>query len=464
MQIAATRQSNPANPRFLPGIALLTVLTAAAMAGCSTRQPSAAPPIDAKTTAPAVTAVSDADVADAYLYLLGRQLVLRQELLDFRDGGFKWNSVIHHAPGGVEWANPNLDVAYSEAWIGVDERSCTMVEVPPIKGRYYTIQVLNGWGETTSNINERNFPQHPDGKFAFCLKGADVTLPAGTQRIDLPSKKSRSLMRVELGSDPRRAQALQRQIKLYPLGAPTIAAPVAIPLFSNDKLPGAEIFDTATAVLDSEPDINPGMASIRSKVDEAILLSKTDRTRVQKAIETIAWPKFKASFATMGTTTNGWNRPSTIGKYGDDWMTRTLINYAGIWANSTEEAVYFKTDSDGTGTKLDGGKAYSMTFPADGLPATHVRYFWSVIAVDSTRFRVIPNSKKRFLLNNQSKLQRGKDGSLTLYFASEKPAGVPDGNWLPTPKGQNYNLTWRSYGPDATTVSGAWFPAPLKPR
>jgi hypothetical protein len=47
-------------------------------------------------------------------------------------------------------------------------------------------------------------------------------------------------------------------------------------------------------------------------------LSKTDRPRVQKAVETIAWPKFKASFAKMGTTRNGWNRPSTIGKYGDD--------------------------------------------------------------------------------------------------------------------------------------------------
>lgn len=396
--------------------------------------------------------------------MLGRQLVLRQEHLDFRDGGFKWNSVIHHAPGGVQWANPNLDVAYSEAWIGVDERSCTMVEVPQIKGRYYTIQVLNGWGETTGNINERNFPQHPYGKFAFCLKGAMVTLPAGTQRIDLPSRKSRSLMRVELGSNPQQAQVLQRQIKLYPTGTPTIAPPVAIPLFTNDKLSGGEIFDTARAVPDSEPDINPGMDGIRRKVDESIALSKADRPRLQKAVETIAWPKFKASFSKMGTTRNGWNRPSTIGKYGDDWMTRTLINFAGIWANSNEEAVYFKTDSDGSGTKLDGAKTYAMTFPADGLPTSHVKYFWSVIAVDSTTFRVIPNAKNRFLLNNQSKLRYGKDGSLTLYLAPTKPAGVPDGNWLPTPKGQNYNLTWRSYGPDAPTVSGAWFPAPIKPQ
>lgn len=141
--------------------------------------------------------------------------------------------------------------------------------------------------------------------------------------------------------------------------------------------------------------------------------------------------------------------------------TRTLIDLAGIWANSTDEVVYFKTDSDGTGTKLDGGKVYTVTFPKDDLPATHVKYFWSVIAVDSKEFHVIPNPQNRFLLNKQSKLEYGKDGSLTLYFASEKPKDAPDGNWLPTPKGQNYNLTWRSYGPDQAMLSGAWFPPPL---
>jgi hypothetical protein len=29
--------------------------------------------------------------------------------------------------------------------------------------------------------------------------------------------------------------------------------------------------------------------------------------------------------------------------------------------------------------------------------------------------------------------------SVTLYFADQKPADAPDGNWLPTPKGQQYN-------------------------
>ena len=84
----------------------------------------------------------------------------------------KWNELIHREPGGVNWANPNLDVVYSEAWLALDDKSCTLIDLPEIKGRYYTVETLNGWGEVTANINERNFPKHPFGKFAFCLKDA----------------------------------------------------------------------------------------------------------------------------------------------------------------------------------------------------------------------------------------------------------------------------------------------------
>ena len=113
--------------------------------------------------------ISDRDIVEAYEYMLGRWLVLRQENLDFKEG-FNWNQIVHREPGGVDWANPNLDVVYSEAWVALDEKSCTLIELPEIKGRYYTVQALNGWGEVTANINDRNYPKHPFGKFALCLR------------------------------------------------------------------------------------------------------------------------------------------------------------------------------------------------------------------------------------------------------------------------------------------------------
>jgi hypothetical protein len=128
-------------------------------------------------------AFSDQDISDAYIYLLGRLLVMRQQQLDFKEG-FKWNELVHRKPGAVDWPNPNLDVAYSEAWVAADENSCTIVSVPKVEGRYYTVHFLNGWGETVANINERLFPKRPFGDFAICYKGSKVATPAGATRID----------------------------------------------------------------------------------------------------------------------------------------------------------------------------------------------------------------------------------------------------------------------------------------
>ena len=158
--------------------------------------PSVADTSIAKTS----SAISDQDISDGYIYLLGRLLVLRQQNLDFKEG-FKWNEIVHRKPGAVDWPNPNLDVAYSEAWIAVDENSYTLLTVPQITGRYFTVQFLNGWGETLANVNERTFPDRPYGEFAICLEGSNVELPAGVRRVDLPVKYARVLSRVELCFD-----------------------------------------------------------------------------------------------------------------------------------------------------------------------------------------------------------------------------------------------------------------------
>ena len=404
--------------------------------------------------------VSDRDIVETYEYMLGRWLVLRQENLDFNEG-FKWNQIIHRAPGGVDWANPNLDVVYSEAWVAVDEKSCTLIELPEIKGRYYTVQALNGWGEVTANINERNFKKHPFGRFAFCLKGAKgITLPKGTQRVDLPSKKSRILMRIELGANPADAIALQKKVTMKATGSPLID-PLVVKLdFTNSKLPGVEGFDKAEEILASEPDLNVGMIDVRDKV-QAVAKTAADpaqRTRIDEVIRKYAIPAFQGEIQKMGNkAVNGWVRPRLIGNYRTDYTMRSIANYDGIWANNSKEVIYF------TAQGLDGSQTYTQTYPMDALPGSKTRYFWSVIAVDGVDFKVMPNPLNRYLLNNQSPLKLNDDGSLTLAFAPKQPDDIPESNWLPTPNGIKYNLTYRFYGP-AKDVSGGTYYPPLLVR
>jgi hypothetical protein len=404
--------------------------------------------------------ISDQDISDAYIYLLGRLLVTRQQQLDFQEG-FKWNELVHRKPGEVDWPNPNLDVAYSEAWVAVDENSCTIVSVPKVEDRYYTVHFLNGWGETIANINERLFPKRPFGEFAVCFRGANVAVPVGATRIDLPVKYSRVLARIELGSDPDAAIALQHQFKFRATGTPKLPEIPKTPVFELEALPGVEAFEAADLALDSETDLSVGLEPLQEKA-RAIAKAITDpaeRARVDQAIRTRAFADMGKAGAIIGhgTVQNGWARPGVVGEYGLDYMARTLINHGGIWANIKPEVLYYRGSVDQAGAELSGDNVYTLTFPKDGLPAQYATFFWSVIAVDSHRFRVLPNPISRFLTNNQSKLQYGGDGTLTLYFADQKPADATDGNWLPTPKGQKYRLTFRFYRPTEGVANGTYY-------
>ncbi len=404
-------------------------------------------------------ALSDNDIVDAYHYMLGRWLVLRQETLDFQET-FKWNDILHREPGGVRWANPNLDVACSEAWIYVDDSSCTIVELPEIKRRYYTLQVMNGWAEVITNVNERNFPQHPYGRFAFCLKGTKADLPRGTERIDLPDKKSRVLMRIELGANPTEAAALQKQVTMRATGSPNVEAVVASFDFPNERLPGAEAFLMTEAILASDADINQGMEEPQRKAHE-VAKAAADlkaRARIDDVIRRQAIPALHAYRDKFGTMKDGWIHPRPAGNYGSDFLMRAFTNFTGIWANTADELTCYSALS------LDGSKTYVQTYPKSALPESKARYFWSVIVGESETVQVNSNPLKRCLLNNQSGLEFNGDGSLTLAFAPRQPTRVPKPNWLPTAEGKKYNLTYRFYGPAADVVTGRYFPPPMVQR
>lgn len=411
----------------------------------------------ADTAAAVSGALSDRDIADAYIYLLGRELVLKQEQKDFKEG-FKWNQIIHRTPGSVDWPNPNLDVAYSEAWVAVDENTCVVLEIPQIKNRYYTWQMLNGWGETLLNINERTFPEHPYGKYALCLKGSSVKVPAGCLRVDLSSKTSRVLARVELGSDPKEAIRLQHLFTLTPQGDPVVTPPIAVRYFEGKQFPDASIFLNASEKMQSDSDINVGMVALQQKVKETASQVKSDtgRKRVDSIIQQKGIPILFETIRDLGRSKNGWTTPTSIGNYNDDYKVRTAVNYGGIWANNMGEVTYF------VGNGNNGETTYTLTFPKDALPVTKANYFWSVIAVDAVHFRVLSNPLKRYLLNKESGLKPNPDGSLTLVFGPKPMAKYPQANWLPTIDGQKYNLTFRLYGPQKDVTAGSYFPPSLR--
>jgi len=144
------------------------------------------------------------------------------------------------------------------------------------------VQFLNGWGETVANINERVFPQHPNGDFALCLEGSQVPVPAGAQRIDVPVKYLRVLLRVALGANWDAAVALQRQFEFRTIGQPALPTIPKTPIFDIEALLGVEAFEAAEIALDSEADINPGMEQLQATTRAIARAVKDPATRARR--------------------------------------------------------------------------------------------------------------------------------------------------------------------------------------
>jgi hypothetical protein len=403
-------------------------------------------------------------VSEAYNYLLARALVVRQERIDQRGDGFAYNTIKYNPLGSADFVNPNLDVAYLEAWFAVDDRTPVLLEVPEIKGRYYTAQILDEWGEVIANINERTFPSKPYGKFALVGAGFTGEIPADASPIQLHSNKAKMLGRVELKDDPDGAVRLQHQFKVTALGIPRIAPPPALPMFDNKDLIGVELFDHVDALLLSALDVAPNAAEMQQKV-RAVAAYAASGNEARAAIDadlrgTIAQLRGGGS-PKAPSYRNHWLCVNFAGNYGTNYRLRTIINYAGIWANGPSEVVYFGGSRDAGEQPLNGSNSYVMHFPADALPQQVVNAYWSVILVSLPDYRVVPNDLKRYNFNNYSPLQKEPDGSLKIAVGPKPVSGVPETNWLPSAEGKLFSLTFRAYVPKEAARKCEWTPPPL---
>jgi hypothetical protein len=412
--------------------------------------------------AQAASAPPEQTVADAYVYLLGRVLVIRQEHIDLKEPGVAYNVIKYNPLGSADFVNPNLDVAYLEAWFAVDDDTPVVLEVPVIKGRYYTAQLLDEWGEVIANINERTFPSKPYGRFALVKPGSKARIPADAGRIELHSSKAKLLARVELKDDREGAVQPQKQFKVTPLGKPTVAPPPAIPMFDNKDLIVVEIFDDVDAKLASALDVSPIAAEMQQKVRAVAAYAASSaeaRQAIDKHLRDKVIPAIKEyAFTKAAPSRNHWVGGAHTGNYGSDYWLRTSVNYAGLWANVSDEVIYFAATRDADDKPLNGSNHYVIHFPADKLPGSVVHSYWSVILVSVPDYRVVPNPLNRFNLNSYSPLQNGADGALKIAIGPRPPAGVPEANWLPSPEGKPFSLTFRTYVPKEVVLRGQWYP------
>jgi hypothetical protein len=239
-------------------------------------------------------------------------------------------------------------------------------------------------------------------------------------------------------------------------------------MFSNDAPLTVELFDQPLLdqVFASAPDmttIAPGFQDRVRTIADYVGQSPENRQDVRDFIVDKALPEFFRLLKSYGDVQGGWS--ATTGYptgFGDDYIFRTGANYAGIWWNANREVVYFMGNTDEGGEQLIGDEVYKVRFPSNALPDDKVHAFWSMTMLSFPEYKVIPNRLDKFNINNLSLLKYAEDGSLTLFFASEVPDGVNEGNWLPSPEGRPFIVNTRLYVPKNDVITGEWFVPPIE--
>jgi len=152
---------------------------------------------------------------------------------------------------------------------------------------------------------------------------------------------------------------------------------------------------------------------------------------------------------------NGWTSPSNGANWGYDYLSRLATAKSNMYDNAPNETRYIYTDFDSTGQRLNGSRAYMVTFAPGQTPP--VDGFWSLTLYNNEHL-FASNALGRYSLGTKSKsMKQNADGSLTIYVQNGSPESDKAANWLPAPK-EDFSLYIRAYWPKSEITEGKWLP------
>jgi hypothetical protein len=100
---------------------------------------------------------------------------------------------------------------------------------------------------------------------------------------------------------------------------------------------------------------------------------------------------------------------------------------------------------------LDGGATYQLTVPAS-VPVTQ---YWSATVYDRATHAPIRNARWPSRSSQTPGLEKNADGSVTVYFGPNPPAGR-ESNWVPTSTDGGFEVLFRFYGPQKPLFEKTW--------
>lgn len=384
---------------------------------------------------------------------------------------------------------PNVDTLYSSAWLDLDVEPVVMT-MPPSNERYFILQCMDAWTNVFAAPGMRTLG-NTSATYAIAGPEWHGSLPEEAVELHSPTPTVWVLGRIYVRdqADLPAARAYQRQLDLRPLSRLHDASFLpAYPRLQQQhsvqrltmmetlqQLGPQAFFERFMHLIVSNPPASQDAQFIQNVLEPLGLapgqsqtwehLNETGRhalaTGLRQALEGLT---SRASLQRHHLLTpTGWSRPASDypqGNYSTDYQARAVVAALGLGANLRADTIYLNTCVDAKENRLDGSQQYCLTFEAGNLPPAQV--FWSVTLYDETGY-LVANSFSRHAVRSGDSLVYEPDGSLVLFLQSDDPGPRYRANWLPTPRGQAFDLSLRTYWPTEALLEERWMPPPVVP-
>ncbi|WP_339436358.1 MULTISPECIES: DUF1254 domain-containing protein [unclassified Pseudomonas] len=427
---------------------------------------------------------------EAYLYgypVVEMYKTLYTQAVDQGGANFKApiNRLGHSAqvlsPKHTTQANATPDTPYSFVWMDL-RREPMVLTLPGIEDdRYYSVQLIDLYSQNIAYLGTRSTGNHGGH---YMVAGPDWK---GQQPVDVDrviyseSNLVYALYRTQLfdEKDLNKVKQIQNGYKVQPLSgyvkqaAPAKVAKIEWPKPTAAMTDSPQLFRYLNFMLayakpqDSEKDLLARFATIGIapgapfKVSQ---LSAEQRKALQQGIADgkAEFAAFKKDKLDTLQVTSGELHGSR-----DRLKNNYLYRYAGamqrLFGNSAEEVSYMTYSVDSEGKPANGARhSYTVHFAKDQLPPADA--FWSLTMYEAKNGQLVPNHKKRHLINSRMlpNLKRDADGGVTLALQHHEPPKAEQSNWLPAPPAPFYAVL-RIYLPKPEAVNGQWKLPPLTP-
>ena len=334
---------------------------------------------------------------------------------------------------------PNADTLYSFMWFDVSKEPL-LISVPDSEGRYYLLPMLDMWTDVFESTGKRTTGTNAQ-LLAIAGPGWQGSPPAGAKLIHSPTAIGWIIGRTQTNgkADYDAVHKFQAALIAMPLsqwGTSYRPPPGQInadwdmktpPTEQVEKLSPAAYFSLFTELtMLNPPHANdyPILNQMRRMGIEPGKPFAFDQasTEVQRALTEAApaaLKKIKAQFLKAGIANEGWRTNLTaVGTYGADYFTRAGVAFAGLGANTIEDAVYPTAITDAAGKPFSSDNRYVLHFNKDQIPPVHG--FWSLTMYNEKQ-AFAANPVDRYAIGDRDKLSFNPDGSLDVYIQRESP-------------------------------------------